>query len=70
MCGELQESITRWPSRKAVEALVPIRSGRTPIPERKISAAADHLVREMSELQERGGVTGSRSSSVCNGAIA
>jgi len=46
--------LTRWPSRPAVRCLLPLRSGQIRIGEKKVRLAADHLVSEMSELQERG----------------
>jgi hypothetical protein len=46
--------LEKWPSRPAIRALLPLREGQTHIQEKKIRSAADHLLKEMAELQEKG----------------
>jgi hypothetical protein len=48
------EKIEKWPSRAAVQALLPLHKGKTHIPEKKIRRASDYLLKEMAELQEKG----------------
>jgi hypothetical protein len=46
--------LTRWPSRSAVQHLLPLHSGRARIPDNKVRAAARDLVLEMADFQEKG----------------
>jgi hypothetical protein len=46
--------LEKWPSRPAVQTLVPLREGRHTFKKKKIRSAADHLLKEMAELQEKG----------------